>query len=415
MEGSGPQSMRGKGEHNFDLWLAGPDTLLEGLPDAVVASRRDGRIVLVNHLAEELFGYTREELIGQPVTVLWPEPVRERYVQNMELYFATEHPLRFSAEATGLRRDGTEFVGEMSWGIVETTGGPLLLAIGRDISDRRASEARLQAVATMAERALSDPDPRHLAVEAVQALSTTLPLAGVEVRLAHAGPVAASRATTGLLDASAPAALCILLGSGAELTVNPSRPLSEEEMNTVRAVAHVLGTALARLRAEERMRHDALHDPWTGLANRSLLRDRLEHALARSDREGVTTGVVYLDLDNFKQINDVYGHATGDSVLVEVARRLQAAVRPSDTVARLGGDEFVAVCESVSADTVLALAQRLTEGIAVPILAGGARHELSASIGIALGETTAQALLSEADAAVYRAKAQGGGCIEASR
>jgi diguanylate cyclase (GGDEF)-like protein len=227
--------------------------------------------------------------------------------------------------------------------------------------------------------------------------------------------VAAGRVTTGLLDASAPAALCILLGSGAELTVNPSRPLSEEEMNTVRAVAHVLGTALARLRAEERMRHDALHDPLTGLANRSLLRDRLEHALARSDREGVTTGVVYLDLDNFKQINDVYGHATGDSVLVEVARRLQAAVRPSDTVARLGGDEFVAVCESVSADTVLALAQRLTEGIAVPIIAGGARHELSASIGIALGETTAQALLSEADAAVYRAKAQGGGCIEASR
>jgi diguanylate cyclase (GGDEF)-like protein len=186
-------------------------------------------------------------------------------------------------------------------------------------------------------------------------------------------------------------------------------------MNTVRAVAHVLGTALARLRAEERMRHDAMHDPLTGLANRSLLRDRLEHALARSDREGVTTGVLYLDLDNFKQINDLYGHATGDSVLVEVARRLQAAVRPSDTVARIGGDEFVAVCESVSAETVLALAHRLTEGIAVSISAGGAHHELSASIGIALGEGSAEALLSQADAAVYRAKAQGGGRIEVSR
>jgi diguanylate cyclase (GGDEF)-like protein len=346
--------------------------------------------------------------------MLWPEPVRQRYIQNMELYFATEHPLRFSAEAVGLRRDGTQFMGEMSWGIVETTGGPLLLAIGRDISDRRASEARLRAVATMAERALSDPDPRHLAAEAVQALSTTLPVAGVEVRLAHSGPAAASRATTALLDASAPTALCILLGSGAEMTVSPTRPLTEEEMNAVRAVAHVLGTALARLRAEEQMRHDAMHDPLTGLANRSLLRDRLEHALARSDREGVTTGVLYLDLDNFKQINDVYGHATGDRVLVEVARRLQAAVRPSDTVARIGGDEFVAVCESVSADTVLALAHRLIEGIAVPISAGGAQHELSASIGIALGETSAEALLSQADAAGYRAKAQGGGRIEIS-
>jgi diguanylate cyclase (GGDEF)-like protein len=249
----------------------------------------------------------------------------------------------------------------------------------------------------------------------VDAISSTLPVAGVEVRLSNGGPVAASRATTALLDAAATGPLCIVLGSGAELTVTPVRPLSEEEMSTVRAVAHVLGTALARLRAEEQMRHDAMHDPLTGLANRSLLRDRLEHALSRSDRDGISTGVLYVDLDNFKQINDIYGHATGDAVLVEVARRLQAAVRPSDTVARIGGDEFVAVCESISVDTAHALAHRLSEGIAVPLTVGGAVHEMSASIGIALGAQSAQALLSEADAAVYRAKAKGGGRIELSR
>ena len=118
--------------------LLAPAAILEGLPDAVVAAAADGQIVYVNALAEALFGYPREELIGQPVQVLWPERIRERYTRNMELYFATEHPLRFSTEAWGLRRDGTEFVGEMSWGIVETAAGKLLLAIGRDVTRRRA-------------------------------------------------------------------------------------------------------------------------------------------------------------------------------------------------------------------------------------------------------------------------------------
>ncbi|HET8758862.1 MAG TPA: PAS domain S-box protein, partial [Solirubrobacteraceae bacterium] len=135
--------------------LLAPAAILEGLPDAVVAAASDGRIVYVNALAEALFAYPREELIGEPVQRLWPERIRERYTRNMQLYFATEHPLRFSTEAWGLRRDGTEFVGEMSWGIVETAAGKLLLAIGRDVSERRAAETRLRAVAAMGERALA--------------------------------------------------------------------------------------------------------------------------------------------------------------------------------------------------------------------------------------------------------------------
>src|SRR5215217_7591605 len=126
-------------------------------------------------LGEVLLGYPREELIGQPVQVLWPERIRERYTRNMQLYFATEHPLRFSTEAWGVRRDGSEFVGEMSWGIVETGAGPLLLAIGRDISERRAAEQRLRAVAAMGERALAGADPADLAGEAVELLRVTLP------------------------------------------------------------------------------------------------------------------------------------------------------------------------------------------------------------------------------------------------
>ena len=150
---------RPRGLEGLDDLLLAPAAILEGLPDAVVAAARDGRIVFVNALAEELFGYPRRELLGQPVQRLWPERERQRYTRNMELYFATENPMRFSTAAWGLRRDGSEFIGEMSWGIVETTTGPLLLAVGRDISERRAAEARLRSVAAMGERALAGADP----------------------------------------------------------------------------------------------------------------------------------------------------------------------------------------------------------------------------------------------------------------
>ena len=128
---------------------------------------------------------------------MWPERVRERYTRNMDLYFATEHPLRFSSEAWGLRKDGTEFVGEMSWGIVETVSGPLLLAIGRDISERRAAEMRLRAVAAMGERALAGADPADLAHEAVELMRVTLPVSGAEVRLGDGDVLAADGPSTG--------------------------------------------------------------------------------------------------------------------------------------------------------------------------------------------------------------------------
>ena len=177
-----------------------------------------------------------------------------------------------------------------------------------------------------------------------------------------------------------------------------------------------MATALERLRGEERMRHEAVHDPLTGLANRTLLRDRLEHALARSERaEDMATGVLFLDLDNFKQVNDAYGHAAGDAVLVELGRRLRMAVRPADTVARLGGDEFVVVCEEVDAETALTLGRRLEEAIREPLEVEGVTHVLSASIGIALGRTDPDALLGDADAAVYEAKAAGRGRVELFR
>jgi diguanylate cyclase (GGDEF)-like protein len=205
------------------------------------------------------------------------------------------------------------------------------------------------------------------------------------------------------------------IGAGDELLVAPQRKLDDEEISLVRAVAHILATALTRLRGEERMRHDAVHDPLTGLANRTLLRDRLEHALRRSSREGGATGVLFVDLDNFKQVNDAYGHAMGDAVLVGLSRRLRTAVRLGDTIARLGGDEFVVVCEDVDTDAAVAVGGRVQDAVRLPLRASGVQHALSASIGISLGHADSDALLANADAAAYRAKARGTGHIEVFR
>ena len=365
---------------------------------------RDGRIVFANALAEELFGYSREEIVGRPVTMLWAVRVRKRYQRNLELYFATQHPLRFTAEAWGLRRDGTEFIGEMSWGIVETERGPLLLAIGRDVSERHARDERLHALAAMGDRALAGAEPAELAREAVELLRSRLPVRGAGVRLGDGRTLAEA----GRLRRSP---MRLPIGTGDELLVTPSRDLTDEEMGIVRAVANTLTVALARLRDEAQMRHDAVHDPLTHLANRILLRDRLEQARARAAREGGETGVLYVDLDGFKAINDTHGHGAGDAVLVEFGARLTSAVRPADTVARVGGDEFVVVCDQIDDAAVRSLATRLQDAIRPPVAVGDRELEVTASVGIALGRDPF-ALLADADAAAYRAKGAGGGRVE---
>jgi diguanylate cyclase (GGDEF)-like protein/PAS domain S-box-containing protein len=392
--------------------------VLEGLPDATVAAGRDGRIVFANALALALFGYEHDELIGQPVQVLWPERVRARYTRNMELYFATDHPLRFTIRADGLRRDGTEFVGEMSWGIVETEAGPLLLAIGRDMTAHREAIARLErqsrqqaAVAGLGERALLGADVADLAAEAVERMRETLPVQHVAVL--REGEVLASWGKDG------GAGLHFEVRTGEEVfgdvCITLDSAPEEDEENFLRGIANVLATAMGRLRGEERMRHDALHDPLTGLANRALCRERLIHALARTGRDEGAACVLFIDLDDFKAVNDLYGHAAGDALLIALARRLVATVRPADTVARLGGDEFVVVCEDIDEDTAIGLGGRLAEAIHEPLDVAGIEHRLSASIGIALGSAGRRdpdALLADADAAAYRAKAEGRGRVE---
>jgi diguanylate cyclase (GGDEF)-like protein/PAS domain S-box-containing protein len=161
---------------------------------------------------------------------------------------------------------------------------------------------------------------------------------------------------------------------------------------------------------EEHLAHQALHDPLTGLPNRALVLDRLNHGLARANRTGTQVGVLFLDLDRFKLVNDSHGHAAGDEMLVALAQRLSSTVRPADTVARFGGDEFVVLCEDIGDESeALEIAERLADALRVPFVLGSQEMYLSGSIGIAMSTAgdRAEDLLRNADAAMYRAKERG--------
>jgi diguanylate cyclase (GGDEF)-like protein len=167
-----------------------------------------------------------------------------------------------------------------------------------------------------------------------------------------------------------------------------------------------------RKSSEDDLRHRALHDTLTGLPNRTLLVDRLSGAISRSGRDGRTVTVFFLDLDDFKEVNDSLGHSAGDEVLAGVAGRLAAVARTQDTVARYGGDEFVIVVEhGQDRGWVLAFAERLRSVFGEPIRADTQLVTVTASFGIATASGTTpspEALLRDADAAMYRAKQSGG-------
>lgn len=170
----------------------------------------------------------------------------------------------------------------------------------------------------------------------------------------------------------------------------------------------VLQDITSRKALEARLAHDAMHDVLTGLPNRNMFHDRLYHALASARRYGRMAGVLYIDLDGFKEVNDSYGHAVGDRLLEKVARRLESSIRAEDTVARIGGDEFAVVLSTIfSEDDCRLLAQKLVDAISQPYEVGGRVAKISASIGGAVfpqdGED-AESLIQKADEAMYTDK-----------
>ncbi len=176
----------------------------------------------------------------------------------------------------------------------------------------------------------------------------------------------------------------------------------------------MLADVTQRKRSEELLSYGATHDALTSLLNRSAFADRLDHALSRRTDVG-STALLFLDLDRFKAVNDTLGHQAGDAVLIEISQRLRRASREADTVARLGGDEFVVLCEDLNDPAeAIEIAERIALLVESPIAVGSRTATVGASIGIAIsdGAQSADALMRNADAAVYRAKHEGRSRIE---
>jgi diguanylate cyclase (GGDEF)-like protein len=196
-------------------------------------------------------------------------------------------------------------------------------------------------------------------------------------------------------------------------------PLERTDLQASQTLADVAAAYLINAQAREELReasdrfhHHAQHDPLTGLPNRMMLQDRLDHAAQRAQRSNANAAIIFADLDRFKQVNDTYGHLVGDELLLAVARRLQRLVRPGDTLARVSGDEFVFLCEDLSSpDDVKLLAQRIDKAFTRPFVVASFELPITASVGVAFagpGQDISERLVMQADAAMYQAKRKGG-------
>ena len=206
----------------------------------------------------------------------------------------------------------------------------------------------------------------------------------------------------------------MLARDGSEIWVRDEAYAMPDDTQSGRQVSQgLLIDTTDRKVLESKLIHDALHDPLTGLANRVLLRDHLERCLARLARSRGTVALLFVDLDDFKRVNDSYGHAAGDQILAQVARRLTGAIRSEDVVGRQSGDEFAVLLGQVrNEDEAKASAERILGELRRPIQLGGRSIVVGGSIGIAMtseAAATAEELLTRADAAMYAAKASGKG------
>lgn len=193
--------------------------------------------------------------------------------------------------------------------------------------------------------------------------------------------------------------------------------LGEELAASYREIERRVADRTAELAiATRELRRRALHDDLTGLPNRTVFWDRLTHRLSLADRRGAPFAVLFLDLDAFKSVNDTWGHAAGDQLLIDVAHRITGKLRAGDTAARVGGDEFVVLLDEVATgEAALAVARRLNEALHAPYDLAGHRYVSTSSIGVAMGPagmTTPDAMVAAADAAMYDAKRRGRGlCV----
>jgi diguanylate cyclase (GGDEF)-like protein/PAS domain S-box-containing protein len=466
-----------------EISSAGDDyrRLVERLPAIVYSCEvgERGRWRYVSPQVEEILGYSPEEWMADPG--LWAERLhpddRERALEQESHQVAAEGsnpPVDYRM----ITREG-DVVWILDEAVIEPDGDgtPIWHGVLYDITERKIAEQELQraaaqqaAVARLGRHALQDGDPVRLAKQVVPLMTE---IDGVEAacvweagregrrlhlragleereggaerrasaaRDSHAGAALESGLHVIVDDWSSerrfsmPPALRVLgvLSSLAVPIAGKERPFgvldihstepsrfTPQDVHFAQASANVLADALERHSADEALRHRVLHDALTGLPNRLSFVDSLRDALRRSIASGSPVGILFLDLDHFKLINDSIGHHAGDDLLQAVAPRLRAHLRPGDIVARFGGDEFgILVDRLTDEDEAQAIADRVAGAFSEPYPMGGADHFVTASIGIAVARPTgrepvdAELLIRDADAAMYRAKERGRGRCE---
>ena len=437
--------------------------------DSILLADRDSmRFVDVNSTACDRLGYTRDELLTMGPQDLFPIAREQLERDYDDLIEDTASAARL--QTTQRHRDGTLLPVEISRRAIRSGDRWIIVGIARDIADRLAAEQTIRhhamqqsLIAGFGQKALANTELDALLNEAAAVAAKGL---GVEFcavlqlglddrflvlsagigwnsewlgrRIAedgkpspsHATAEPAALATMSDLGREAPFFLSALLTghaihSGISVFVHgangpygvlgaysrEARLFTQESINFLQSVANTLATAMDRKNAEQRLTYLAQFDPLTGLANRSLFLDRFTQTLKQAKRNDELVGVLFVDLDRFKLVNDTLGHGIGDQLLVQVAGRLQECVRSGDTVGRLGGDEFAFVLSNLSrADDAALIAQKVVTAMALPFQLEGQELYLSASVGIGIypnDGTAADTLLRHADTAMYRAKEQG--------
>jgi diguanylate cyclase (GGDEF)-like protein/PAS domain S-box-containing protein len=409
--------------------------LIETLPNPIFFKGRDGAYQGVNKAWEAFFGLPRTHIVGKTVHELYPHApqVAERLDAMDQVLWRSPGTQAYETTITtpsGARYDTIYYKATISAPDGSAAG---LIGTIIDITDRKRAERR-QAMEHAVTRVLAEAKSQADAVP--QVLSIICEALGwrggtrwhwdAERRAARAAessgeaPLAASVAERACSEAqpvagSESVALPLLLGSevlGAlEFFHGGTGSADPSLMRVLQSISSQLAQYLVRKKAEEAVLFVATHDALTGLPNRVMFGQRLDHALSQARRHGRKLAVLFIDLDRFKVINDTLGHEAGDGLLREVARRLKHGLRGSDTVARLGGDEFVVLLEEID-DPVLiaAVAQKLVAALAEPFLIAGRQYHVTASIGASTfpdDAHDAQALLKNADIAMYRAKERG--------
>jgi diguanylate cyclase (GGDEF)-like protein/PAS domain S-box-containing protein len=395
--------------------------LLAAVGQAVTATDRNGIIVYWNKAAEDTYGMSAAEALNRSLAYLVPLEVKDLATQIMDLAVAGQS---WTGDFQAQRRDGSFFPALVTTTpmLDETGEMKAMIAVSVDITERKKAEEAAQALSAIVE---STPD----AVLTAGLDGTILTWnRGAEELYGYTEDRAVGShirmLDPDLNDDVFRASMQLVAHGGTQRDAEIVRrrrdgtlvPVSVTVSPMVDQNGAVVGLASIgrdvsdRKRLELELSHQALHDSLTGLPNRTLLADRLSQALAGASRRSAPVSVLFLDLDQFKNINDANGHLMGDDLLIEVAARLKMALRPSDTLARFGGDEFVIVCDDTGVEEAQSIAERLKVALADPIDVGGSIQYISASIGIAVSpplEADPNALLRYADTAMYEAKARG--------